>query len=390
MDDDDNPSPDDSALPDDPTAPGRGPEWPPPPDPASVAAGPDPIGPDTSGPDASGPDPIGPDTSGPDASGPDAGGPDASGPGTGGDGPRPLRRRRTGRLAGGVAGGIARSLDIDVAVVRLAFVALAFLGGSGILLYGAGWVLIPEEEDDEPLASQWLRADRARTPLRSRTSRIVAVVLVVIAVLLLAGSAPWGWHHGGLGWGWGVGTGLGTVVLLALIGGLLVLVFRGGSGSVAARLGRLLLIGVACLVTALALLTGAAFAAEALSGVPMHGGVGDSRWVPTSSGAVASRYQLAIGNLVVNLGSVSFAPGSEHSVTATVGMGHVLVEVPANTTVSVSAHSGVGDVSLFGRHDGGLDMAHTVVAAGGRGSAHLSLHVEAGVGQATVVRAPAA
>ena len=57
-----------------------------------------------------------------------------------------LRRSATDRKVAGVAGGLARHLDIDPLVLRVAFVVLAFFGGAGLLLYGACWLLVPEEE----------------------------------------------------------------------------------------------------------------------------------------------------------------------------------------------------------------------------------------------------
>lgn len=56
---------------------------------------------------------------------------------------RQLRRPDSGRILGGVAAGIAEYLDVDVWVVRLVLVALALLGGVGIPLYLAAWLLIP-------------------------------------------------------------------------------------------------------------------------------------------------------------------------------------------------------------------------------------------------------
>jgi phage shock protein C len=53
----------------------------------------------------------------------------------------------------GVAAGIAGYLDVDVTIVRLAFVVLTLLGGAGIPAYLAGTLLIPEEGSDESLAS---------------------------------------------------------------------------------------------------------------------------------------------------------------------------------------------------------------------------------------------
>ncbi len=66
---------------------------------------------------------------------------------------RPLRRSYEGRLIAGVAAGIAEYLDVDVAVVRLAMVALTLLGGAGVPLYVAAWLFIPEEEAEQPLAA---------------------------------------------------------------------------------------------------------------------------------------------------------------------------------------------------------------------------------------------
>ena len=56
-------------------------------------------------------------------------------------------RRTTGadRKVAGVAGGLARHLDIDPIILRVAFVVLVFFGGAGLLLYGACWLLLPED-----------------------------------------------------------------------------------------------------------------------------------------------------------------------------------------------------------------------------------------------------
>lgn len=67
-------------------------------------------------------------------------------------GPEPaadrLRRRSGGRIVGGVAGGIADHLGVDVFKVRIAFVLLAALG-AGILAYGMLWVFTPSGTDTE-------------------------------------------------------------------------------------------------------------------------------------------------------------------------------------------------------------------------------------------------
>ncbi|MFC7362027.1 PspC domain-containing protein [Nocardioides astragali] len=63
-----------------------------------------------------------------------------------------LRRSVTDRRIAGVAGGIARHLDIDAIIVRVALVVAVFFGGAGLLAYIGAWILVPEEgTDDEPL-----------------------------------------------------------------------------------------------------------------------------------------------------------------------------------------------------------------------------------------------
>ncbi len=62
--------------------------------------------------------------------------------------PRRLRRRRPAGI-GGVAGGIARYVGIDPNIVRLGFVVLA-VTGSGLFIYLAAWLLLPDDSDPDP------------------------------------------------------------------------------------------------------------------------------------------------------------------------------------------------------------------------------------------------
>lgn len=56
-----------------------------------------------------------------------------------------LRRSTDDRHIAGVGAGLARHLDIDPIIVRVTLVVLVFFGGAGLLLYVAGWLLVPEE-----------------------------------------------------------------------------------------------------------------------------------------------------------------------------------------------------------------------------------------------------
>lgn len=55
-----------------------------------------------------------------------------------------IYRTRDGRMVAGVCGGLAVYLGVDPAIVRLAMVVLALLGGIGAVVYGAAWILVPE------------------------------------------------------------------------------------------------------------------------------------------------------------------------------------------------------------------------------------------------------
>ena len=74
-----------------------------------------------------------------------------------------LRRPVQGSVVAGVATGLARYLGVDVMIIRLAFVALAIVGGAGIPLYLAGLLLIPEDGSDQSIASSLVESLRSRS-----------------------------------------------------------------------------------------------------------------------------------------------------------------------------------------------------------------------------------
>jgi phage shock protein PspC (stress-responsive transcriptional regulator) len=131
-------------------------------------------------------------------------------PGTGG--PRPgvdrhnlrsyeqLRRSVTDRKIAGVAGGLGRHLDIDPTILRVLFVVLCFFGGAGFVLYGAAWLLVPEDGREEGTI--------ATSP---HTRNALLIGAGVIAALLLVGDS-WG----GIGFPWPLFL-VGVAVLLYLV-----------------------------------------------------------------------------------------------------------------------------------------------------------------------------
>jgi phage shock protein PspC (stress-responsive transcriptional regulator) len=144
---------------------------------------------------------------------PDPGSPDGPPPGRSG-GPRVTSaevrelarlRRTTGpwRRVAGVAGGVARHLDVDPLLVRVLFVVLTFFGGAGLVVYVACWLLVPEDGRDRGIVS-----------LDDGSRNLALVVVGAVGLLLLVGDA----FGNGVSWPLAVVAGVVGLVLLARSG----------------------------------------------------------------------------------------------------------------------------------------------------------------------------
>ena len=122
---------------------------------------------------------------------------------------RPVRLPRQGHVAG-VCAGIGVRYDVDPVLIRVAFVVSTFFGGAGLVLYLAGWLLLPRYGDQVSPAESLVGRGQS-----SESSTKVVVLLVVLAV---AASA-----FGPLGAGVG---GSGVVSMVLMLGGLWLLYQR--------------------------------------------------------------------------------------------------------------------------------------------------------------------
>lgn len=68
---------------------------------------------------------------------------------------RSLTRYRSDRMLAGVASGIAGYVGVDALLVRIAFAVLTIVGGVGIPLYVACWLLIPDEGATQSIATDF-------------------------------------------------------------------------------------------------------------------------------------------------------------------------------------------------------------------------------------------
>jgi len=290
-----------------------------------------------------------------------------------------LRRSVRNRMLGGVAAGLAEYLDIDPILIRIAFVALAILGGSGILLYVAGWLLIPADDTGRAVVQDFMERQPRR---RSLVAIVLGTIIGVIALSNLISSGPW-WPH----WDHGFGGGGFFFGLCALALAVVLLVTSGRRGRSPLR--WLLMTTLIVLVAFVVVATATVFSLEALSGVPLRGGIGNTQWRPTSPSQVAPRYRLAIGTMHLDLSNVDFRPGTT-DVTATVGIGNLVVELPPGTAVSVAAHSGLGAVQVFGQDEGGFGTSQVKQVSGSSSNMsnppRIVLDAQTGVGEVQVIR----
>ena len=65
--------------------------------------------------------------------------------------PRKLYRSRNQRMVAGVCGGLAEYFNVDATLIRVIFLILAVFGGSGLVIYLAMWLLVPDASKAPPM-----------------------------------------------------------------------------------------------------------------------------------------------------------------------------------------------------------------------------------------------
>jgi phage shock protein PspC (stress-responsive transcriptional regulator) len=264
-----------------------------------------------------------------------------------------LERTLSPRIIAGVCGGLGRYFGLSPAFFRLGLIVLTLLGGTGILVYLAAVLVIPEEGSEQSFA------EKALSERRDRPWPIIGLGLVGVAVAVLLAQAA-----AGAGW------------VLVLIAGLIVLWMsrreKKRRGIVVAVLALAGLI-----VAAAATATVVAFA---WFNVSLGNGVGDRVYHPTSITTIQPKYELGIGDLRVDLSNVGPVTRETH-VKASVGIGHLRVVVPRNAAVSLNAHAKAGEIFGLRGHDDGRNAAVHV------GQGPLVIDANVGAGRIDVVRA---
>jgi phage shock protein PspC (stress-responsive transcriptional regulator) len=352
-----------------------------------------------------------------------------------------IRRSRSDRKVAGVAGGLGRHLDIDPVILRVAFVVLTFFGGVGLLLYVALWLLLPEDGSDWAK----VKLDRRSRTVALVIVGALAVLLlfqhswwggggwlfvclvVVAAAVVISTQLP---HRGdpatGVSQPAPPGEAGDVSAPLASYGppaSYVVpeqprpanprkkgpILFWYALAVIAVALGAL---GIADLAgadiapsaypaTALAasavfLLIGSFYGRAGglvlvglLSAAITVGTTVADKWdphttsyVPANAAHVRSSYHMDVGEVVLDLSSVTdpaLLDGREITVDGNVG--HLDIRVPSDVTVVANTHvTGIGGINAFGRDGGGVDTELTAVHSAGPGAPRLVIDAELHVG----------
>ena len=363
---------------------------------------------------------------------------------------RRLVRSRDDRWLGGVAGGLGRYFDVNPLVYRIAFAALALVGGTGVLLYLAAWLVIPGEDDDESIAVEALRGRRDHPWLLAGVGLLAFGALfalsearfwpgtgnVWLAATLVGGAIVW-WHvsqradrprtpetttttiaadaapvaaaeqttrvqrppslprppkRPSL-----FAPVLGALLAAAGLFGLLAVLDVYDVDLAAALAAGVVVVGAAIAFGAmterrvgglvfLGLVLLSAFALAAITPVSVGAGIGEKDERPTTVTELDPSYELGVGDLDLDLSAVTLPAGTT-DVDASVGVGKLVVTVPADVALVIDAHAGVGSIDLLGARDDGVDADRSIALPGSTPDAPvLDLEADIAIGDIQVLR----
>ena len=325
------------------------------------------------------------------------------------EGPKRLTRSRSDRVVGGVCGGLGRYFNVDPIFFRIGAVALVFIGGAGLLLYLAALLLVPSEGESAPAVPGvqgrnrgWVIAGVVLVlllalPFLLGGGLVLAGIGIPIALLVGTGVLVW-WLVSGEGPSGEAGDiarraalGIGVLILC------FVLFFGAGFGAAA---------GPDWLIPALLIVAGGAIAAGAFlkpvrwlvlpaltvalaagvvaaADIDFDGGIGHREYRPGSSVDLRDHYELGIGELVVDLRGTDL-PKGDVPLEIDLGIGEARLIVPDDVCVATNADVGLGNIAVFGRDHGGVDIAYEDAPDAKPTRTRVLLNADVGMGEVRV------
>ena len=276
-----------------------------------------------------------------------------------------LRRSATKRIFGGVAGGLSERFDVDANIVRVVLRrALALVWGLGIALYLAMWVLIPRGPasgvaESEPLED----APRVRWLRYALPLSIVVLAVVFISTIRVVPT---------------LGKAFSLLWLVFLIVLAVIALFSPARRLTFRRFVALAFLGF---ISLLIVLSGGILLALQVIGVPVQGGSGARQWSPTTESEVQHHYHHG----AFGLSTIDLSPASRSrvppTVSATEGIGQLVVDVPASLTLDLRTHVGIWNVNNNTEDNGFIQPGAVIHKTG----ANLVLNLQVGIGHIQIV-----
>lgn len=132
-------------------------------------------------------------------------------------------------------------------------------------------------------------------------------------------------------------------------------------------------------------LTVAVVAAAATPPDAFSGGVGERMFVVDSEAELATRYEVGMGDLRLDLRDLTLTESAE--VDVSVGAGDMVIIVPADVPVSIDAAVAAGEIELFDETIDGLSVVRSYVSPGfDEAEANLTLDLDVAAGRIEVRR----
>ena len=278
-----------------------------------------------------------------------------------------LHRSTSDKVIGGVSGGLAEYTGIDALLWRVGFVALAFAGGTGVLVYLLLWLLMPASTGAPVGSGLEVRRTGPPGPRSPVPGLTIAALFIVVGLLALLDRLT----------SWDPGAPVYLAAALLVVGlGLVAAAFAGGRTAK----GGLITLGI---ILSFALLAGLHSPWDGF-----RGGIGDRTWRPGTAEDVRSVYEGGLGDVVLDLSRIDVSDLDRPVRTRLdAGVGDVDVLVPEDADIQLDLDRGLGDVEVFGMEgaDGGFWPAEGGSRTGEE-DPEIVLTINAGLGDVEVSR----
>jgi hypothetical protein len=195
------------------------------------------------------------------------------------------------------------------------------------------------------------------------------------------------------------GPSIGTIFLGGIVAMFGVLWLLDGVGAIdspwhAILPGMLIIVGIALVLTArggshaglivLGSIITVVLTVTSMIDIPLAGGIGERTALPLTIADVEETYELSMGQQTIDLRRIDF-PDGETRVEARVGMGELVIRVPAGTEVRADFRVGIGDASVLATSRSGLGIRDDYRTPGfDTAQQRLVLDVSVGIGSLVV------